>query len=162
MAEAKRAWSARLLMAGAGPKDVATALARRVGAHTVSVTAKSARKHRNVVGVGEKLVDGKPTGVMAVKFYVNEEVPKAAVPSGAALPKHIDGLPTGNLAYAKDSALGWGTTLAAAGGIYRRMGRSLDRFDSDNDKRMLVRHYGRTEWKDAADFEVWIAANPTP
>ncbi len=93
--EAKTAWSARLLMAGTAPKD-ATALTRRVGAHAVAVSSKSARKHRNVVGVGvaEKLVDGRPTGVMAVKFYVKTKYPKAAVGSGAALPKNIDGLPT--------------------------------------------------------------------
>ena len=94
--EAKRAWSARLLMAGAAPRGVATALTRRVGAHAVALTTASARRHQNVVGVGiaEKRVDGRPTGVMAVKFYVKTKYPKASVGSGAALPKHIDGLPT--------------------------------------------------------------------
>jgi len=94
--QAKREWSDRLLMAGAETKAVATAFARRVGAHAVAATAASARKRRNVVGVGiaEKFVDGKPTGVMAVKFYVKTKFPKGAIASGATLPKTIDGLPT--------------------------------------------------------------------
>jgi len=94
--EAKRAWSARLLMAGAALKEVATALTRHIGAYAVAVTSASARRHQNVVGVGiaEKHVDGKPTGVMAVKFYVKTKYPKGATPSGGTLPKNIDGLPT--------------------------------------------------------------------
>ena len=93
--EAKREWSDRLLMAGA-PARSAGELTRRVGAHAVAATSASARKARNVIGVGiaEKLVDGKATGVLAVKFYVKRKFPKDAIPSGAVLPKRIDGLPT--------------------------------------------------------------------
>ena len=33
------------------------------------------------------------------------------------------------------------------------------RYDPENPKRMEIRHYGRTEWKDSTDYEVWVAAN---
>ena len=37
------------------------------------------------------MVEGKPTGVLAVKFFVKTKYPKASVRS--ALPKNIDGVP---------------------------------------------------------------------
>ena len=36
------------------------------------------------------------------------------------------------------------------------------RYDTENPKRMLIRHYGRTEWKDSTDYEVSVAANVSP
>src|SRR5712664_2916098 len=80
--EAKRAWSARLLMAGAALKEVATALTRHIGAYAVAVTSASARRHQNVVGVGiaEKHVDEAGT------FRAFRRSARRAVASDATLP----------------------------------------------------------------------------
>jgi hypothetical protein len=97
--EAKRSWSERLLLTSAG-RAVATVAqegaARRSGAHALAVRAIAPRRNPNVVGVGvaEKMVDGKPTGVLAVTFFVKNKYPKGAVTPGSALPKNIDGVPT--------------------------------------------------------------------
>jgi hypothetical protein len=94
--DAKRAWSQRLLLIPEAAAVVHGAV-RRAGAHAVaaSTRARSARRNPNVVGVGiaEKLVKGKPTGVLAVKFFVKTKYPTGAVARGMALPKNIDGLP---------------------------------------------------------------------
>lgn len=94
--EAKRAWSERLLLS----KQVAPITAgtgRPAGAHAPATAGRPApaRRNDNVVGVGiaEKLVKGKPTGVLAVKFFVKSKFPTGAMPRGMALPKAIDGLP---------------------------------------------------------------------
>jgi len=111
--DAKREWSERLLMtAKAAP--IAMGAARRAGAHAAAtaVRATPARRNNNVVGVGiaEKWTDGKPTGVLAVKFFVKSKFPQGAVARGLALPKSIDGMPvdveeTGTLrAFAKRKA----------------------------------------------------------
>jgi hypothetical protein len=34
------------------------------------------------------------------------------------------------------------------------------RYDTETNERMLVRHFGRTEWKSKSNFAVWVAANP--
>ncbi len=95
--EAKRDWSQRLLMPAAAQATVtATApMARRAGAHAAAARMTSGRRNSNIVGVGiaEKTVDGKPTGVLAVKFFVKTKFPKSAVPARLMLPKSIDGLP---------------------------------------------------------------------
>jgi hypothetical protein len=44
------------------------------------------------VGIAEKTVSGKPTGVLALKFFVKTKFPKSAVPARLLLPKRIDGL----------------------------------------------------------------------
>ncbi len=94
--DAKRAWSERLLLTAAAVPVVLGAV-RRAGAHATArvVRAAPARRNDNVVGVGiaEKTVKGKPTGVMAVKFFVKSKFPTGAVTRGMALPKNIDGLP---------------------------------------------------------------------
>lgn len=94
--EAKRAWSERLLLVTRGAPVVHGA-ARRTGAHAPAAAARPvpARRNANVVGVGiaEKLVNGKPTGIMAVKFFVRTKFPAGAVARGLALPKTVDGLP---------------------------------------------------------------------
>ncbi len=94
--DAKRAWSERLLLvAEAAP--VVLGATRRAGAHAVARTVRAtpARRNENVVGVGiaEKTVDGKPTGVMAVTFFVRTKFPTGAVTRAMTLPKNIDGLP---------------------------------------------------------------------
>ena len=96
--DAKRDWSARLLVALA-TAVIPQGATRRAGAHaTASATATRvvpARRNPNVVGVGiaEKLVNGRPTGVLAVKFFVRTKFPTGAVVRSQALPKSIDGLP---------------------------------------------------------------------
>jgi hypothetical protein len=94
--EAKRSWSERLLLPAATAVITPEGLTRRAGAHALAGRARAPRRNPNVVGVGvaEKMVDGKPTGVLAVKFFVKTKYPKGAVTSGSALPKSIDGLPT--------------------------------------------------------------------
>ena len=94
--DAKRAWSERLLLSKeAAP--IATGASRRAGAHAAATTARAVpvRRNDNVVGVGiaEKLVKGKPTGVLSVKFFVKTKFPTGAVSRGMTLPKTIDGLP---------------------------------------------------------------------
>jgi len=46
------------------------------------------------VGVGEKISEGKPTGILAVKFFVRNKIPGAHLSSADALPTSVDGLPT--------------------------------------------------------------------
>jgi hypothetical protein len=46
------------------------------------------------IGVGEKQVEGKPTGVQALKFYVRSKVPAAHLSPADALPATVSGLPT--------------------------------------------------------------------
>jgi hypothetical protein len=45
------------------------------------------------VGIGEKHVAGRPTGVLAVKFLVRVKYPLGEVPGAHQLPAHLDGLP---------------------------------------------------------------------
>jgi hypothetical protein len=94
--EAKRSWSERLLLPAATAVVTSEGLMRRSGAHALATRARVPRRNPNVVGVGvaEKMVDGRPTGVLAVKFFVKTKYPKGAVASGSALPKSIDGMPT--------------------------------------------------------------------
>src|SRR5688572_20435032 len=97
--DAKRAWSERLLLLKESAAPIAMGASRRSGAHATATAARAvptpARRNDNVVGVGiaEKLVKGKPTGVLAVKFFVKTKFPTGAVSRGMALPKSIDGLP---------------------------------------------------------------------
>ena len=94
--EAKREWSERLLFS-AKAAPIALSAVRRAGAHTAAAGARAvaARRNNNVVGVGiaEKWTEGKPTGVLAVKFFVKSKFPKGATARGLALPKNIDGMP---------------------------------------------------------------------
>ncbi len=77
---AKRAWSARLLHASR-PR--------------IAYAAATAAPEDNVVGVGigEKISNGKRTGVAALKFFVERKFDEAALPEDARLPKEIAGLP---------------------------------------------------------------------
>jgi hypothetical protein len=94
--EAKRAWSERLLLSKEAA-HVASGTSRRAGAHAAAIAARAvpARRNDNVVGVGiaEKLVNGKPTGVLSVTFFVKTKFPTGAVSRRMALPKSIDGVP---------------------------------------------------------------------
>jgi hypothetical protein len=46
------------------------------------------------VGIGEKISDGKQTGILAVKFLVRMKFAKSDLNSNQVLPKEIDGIPT--------------------------------------------------------------------
>jgi hypothetical protein len=58
--------------------------------------ANSPRPAQNVVGVGvaEKIVEGRPTGVLCVKFFVRQKYAKSALSRSEALPADVDGVPT--------------------------------------------------------------------
>lgn len=75
---AKKEWSARLL-------ETTRALA----------TGTSVAPDQNVVGVGvgEQIVDDKPTGVLAVKFFVRLKFAEHELSKKTLLPKSIAGLP---------------------------------------------------------------------
>ena len=91
--EAKQEWSHRFLVVPESAVPAGTGMTRHAGAHARARTA-APRRDSNIVGVGvaEKIVDGKPTGVLAVKFFVKTKYPRSSVRS--VLPKTIDGVPT--------------------------------------------------------------------
>jgi hypothetical protein len=81
---AKEEMSSRYL----APSGVATARA--------ATAVISPRPRRNIVGVGigEKLVDGRATGVLAIKFLVRYKFPTGRIGRQFLLPPRIAGLPT--------------------------------------------------------------------
>lgn len=89
---AKRTWSTRLLAPPPAARDSRVLASAQRAA---PFSAAAGRRNPNVVGVGiaEKTVDGKPTGVLAVKFFVKTKFPKAGLTKGLMLPSTIDGLP---------------------------------------------------------------------
>ena len=82
---AKKKWSKQLLSRSTG-----------VSAARAFAAAVSPEPLNNVVGVGigEKLVDGKTTGIRAIKFFVRVKFPESALGTSQTLPKIVDGLPT--------------------------------------------------------------------
>src|SRR5438105_4536619 len=82
---AKQEWSRRLLSstpaAASGIRVFNAAVATKPDSNVVGV------------GVGEKMVDGKGTGIHAVKFFVKVKYPDNQVPERARLPEQINGLP---------------------------------------------------------------------
>jgi hypothetical protein len=52
------------------------------------------RHNVTAVGVGQKYVDGKPTGANAVRFYVERKIAKRFIPKEHVLPEKIAGIPT--------------------------------------------------------------------
>jgi len=80
---AKQEWSQRLLQTP------------RAEAFRAFAAASSVAPDQNVVGVGigEQIVDDKPTGVMAVKFFVRVKYPERDLSKKSLLPKSIAGLP---------------------------------------------------------------------
>jgi hypothetical protein len=81
---AKREWSSRLLR----PRRMAAARA-----FTASITPDP---EWNVVGVGvgEKISEGRHTGVMAVKLLVRSKFPPNQIQTAHMLPSQVDGIPT--------------------------------------------------------------------
>lgn len=87
--KAKQALSARYLKRGFRDNVVARAA-------TMSVASAVAAAGSNVhaVGVGRKIVEGKPTDEMAVRLYVVQKIAPSLLPPRDVLPKTIDGMPT--------------------------------------------------------------------
>jgi hypothetical protein len=80
---AKKTWSARLLLAP-----------HATGFRALAAASAADPKHNVMgVGVGEKLKNGKPTGVMAVRFLVRRKYAENELAKTEMLPKSIDGLP---------------------------------------------------------------------
>ena len=46
------------------------------------------------IGIGEKISDGKQTGILAIKLLVRMKFPKSELRSNHVLPREIDGIPT--------------------------------------------------------------------
>jgi Peptidase family S64 len=69
--------------------------APRAEAFRSFAAASSVAPDQNVVGVGigEQIVDDKPTGLMAVKFFVRVKYPENELSKKTLLPKSISGLP---------------------------------------------------------------------
>lgn len=67
-----------------------------ISAHirTVAAALKTASNNVHAVGIGRKMVDGKPTGEAAVRFYVFEKLPESLLPGKLKLPKRVEGYPT--------------------------------------------------------------------
>jgi hypothetical protein len=85
LAEAKREWSQRLLKNEADGNPGAKALG----------AVAAVDPHDNLVGIGtgEKIVQGKPTGVHALKFFVKVKYPLDHIVKRSRLPSHVQGLP---------------------------------------------------------------------
>ena len=93
---AKVEWSKRILQAPIKEAaQRATALMIDVAAARALTRAISPVPTNNVVGVGvgEKITDGKHTGIWAVKFLVRLKYPDSQLETRDRLPKVIDGLP---------------------------------------------------------------------
>lgn len=81
--KAKSAWSERLLQTP------------HVSGFRALAVASGAEPEQNVVGVGvgEKLEGDKPTGVLAVKFFVRRKYAENELSKKEMLPKSVDGMP---------------------------------------------------------------------
>lgn len=71
--------------------------AKFAGGQPVPIRVKDAianlGQNVHAIGVGYKIVEGKQTKDIAVRFYVSHKLPNAFIPAGSRLPKSIDGLP---------------------------------------------------------------------
>lgn len=87
--QAKQVLSSRLL--GIGWRNNVVSMAR-----TFRAEAAVAAAGRNVhaVGVGRKIVEGKPTDQMAVRLYVVQKLAASLLPPRDRLPETINGVPT--------------------------------------------------------------------
>jgi hypothetical protein len=83
---AKKEWSRKLLQ---------SAPVRATGARAFAENIAGVDPGDNVVGVGtgEKIVDGKPTGQNALKFFVKIKYPKEQLTAKSLLPTQVSGLP---------------------------------------------------------------------
>lgn len=65
-------------------------------AHIRSVAAaiRTAGNNVHAVGVGRKVVNGKPTGEAAIRFYVFQKLPESMISARVRLPRRVEGYPT--------------------------------------------------------------------
>jgi hypothetical protein len=69
--------------------------ARARGARALLAAISPVPEHNVVgVGIGEKLIDGKPTGIRAIKFLVRAKYDERFMLAKNLLPKSVNGLPT--------------------------------------------------------------------
>src|SRR5262245_57274345 len=59
----------------------------------LAVASPAPRSNVVGVGIGEKIVEGKPTGLRCLKFFVRVKYPLAQLASRDRLPRQADGLP---------------------------------------------------------------------
>lgn len=87
--KAKQTLSARYLKRGFRENVVA-----RVVTMSVADAVAAAGSNVHAVGIGRKIVEGKPTDEMAVRLYVVQKIAPSLLPPRDVLPKRIDGMPT--------------------------------------------------------------------
>jgi hypothetical protein len=63
-------------------------------ARTVRDASRNSNRNLHAVGVGYKVVDGKRTSRLCVRFYVTEKLPESVLLRGARLPKRAAGMDT--------------------------------------------------------------------
>ncbi|TWO67788.1 hypothetical protein FN976_25730 [Caenimonas sedimenti] len=86
--EAKRELSQRRLASSTMPPRVWVKKVR------VEDAVRQSDNHLHAVGVGRKIVAGKPTETLCVRLYVTQKVARGLLPSRSQLPASIAGLPT--------------------------------------------------------------------
>lgn len=86
--EAKQLLSARLLAAGVRSRVLTRGFTTRMREAVADVGANV-----HAVGVGRKLVNGKPTKELAVRIYVVQKLAESAIPPRSLLPESLDGIP---------------------------------------------------------------------
>jgi hypothetical protein len=87
--EAKQMMSSRLLRIGFRHNVVAMSRTFRVEA-----AIAAARRNVHAVGVGRKIVEGKPTDERAIRLYVVQKIAPSLLPPRDRLPETVDGIPT--------------------------------------------------------------------
>jgi hypothetical protein len=86
--EAKRLLSAQLLGEAAHNNVVARTFTSRLRTATASL-----QSNVHAVGIGRKVVEGKPTSTLAVRLYVVQKLATSAIPPRDLLPPSLDGIP---------------------------------------------------------------------
>ncbi len=92
-----RRLSARDLHVAIAKKAVARErwlLGGRVRTHRVSEAIALAERQVHALGVGRKMVAGKPTDSACIRFYVTCKLPRSLLGDRALIPTDIDGVPT--------------------------------------------------------------------
>ncbi|MFA7705911.1 MAG: hypothetical protein WCX91_02225 [Candidatus Omnitrophota bacterium] len=121
----KNSYAQRLLK----PSIQAGVLHQRRHIH-VADAAASAGRNVHAIGVGSKMVAGKPSGDICIRIYVLQKLPKSLIAPHFHLPAMLDGLPTDIIESAPavllgkriDSAKISGSAKAKSSGSIRRSG----------------------------------------
>jgi hypothetical protein len=87
--QAKRELAARLL-----PRGLEGRVVGRRPALAIAAAVGGAAANVHAVGIGRKVVDGKPTRERAVRLYVVQKLPASLLSANALLPSEIHGIPT--------------------------------------------------------------------